>query len=287
MVYLPLLKKVFHTAAKWTPQKHHEQQAISVAVLSTLTSSVPSHEGAELGLSAAIRDASIIGSFTGSRVSEYAQSQLKRGQHFTTVPVNAASGAEGGKPIAFIPEDFSFFSCTHLEVEYTRAHRASYIRIRFRFTKGVRSFTFRLFAAVPASPFCPVQAAERVVRRWHAIAPGPNTPLFCFLPTFLARKPSFLSDKHMTAALRQAVRLTYPDKAHLIHQRIQAVSAHSLRVFACLCLKLAGWDEDAIAHQLRWNSSAIKFYIRQSLFQADDTGASLFKSALVTQAGIK
>ena len=80
----------------------------------------------------------------------------------------------------------------------------------------------------------------------------------------------------MTSALRIAALLTYLEGTHLVHQLIEAVSNHSLRVFACLFFKLAGWDEEAIAHELCWNSDTIKFYIRQALFQADEVGVSLF-----------
>ena len=84
----------------------------------------------------------------------------------------------------------------------------------------------------------------------------------------------------MTTALRAAAAKTHPDPSHLVHQHMVAITAHSLRVFACLCLKLAHWDEEDIAHQLRWESTAIKFYIRQALFQADAIGALLFTTAL-------
>ena len=48
----------------------------------------------------------------------------------------------------------------------------------------------------------------------------------------------------------------------------------------CLCLKNIGWDEDTIAHQLRWISDAVKYYIRQSLFQIDELSAKLFRYAV-------
>lgn len=81
----------------------------------------------------------------------------------------------------------------------------------------------------------------------------------------------------MTQALIAVALRTYPELAHLVRQHLAAITGNSFRVFACLCLRLAGWDEDAIAHQLRWDSAAIKVYIRQALFQADEIGATLFK----------
>ena len=73
---------------------------------------------------------------------------------------------------------------------------------------------------------------------------------------------------------------THPEQLYLVHQYIAVITGHSLCFFVCLYLKLAGWDEEDIAHQLRWYSAAIKVYIRQAIFQADEIGVTLFKSAL-------
>ena len=85
----------------------------------------------------------------------------------------------------------------------------------------------------------------------------------------------------MTSALRKAAITAYPSPHHIMRQQEDALHSQSLRVFACLCLKLGGWDEEKISHQLRWNSDAVKYYIRQSPFQADEVGAVLFTKALV------
>ena len=138
-----------------------------------------------------------------------------------------------------------------------------------------------MFSRLPSSPFCPVQAALRAYRRWARIAPGPDTPIFCFLSAFFSKTPSYLADSHITDALRLAAKKAHPDPRHLVHQHLHAISAHSLRVFACLCLQLAGWDEDTISYQLRWNSDAIKHYLRQSVLQVDAIGSSMLHSALI------
>jgi hypothetical protein len=43
-----------------------------------------------------------LGVFTGSRVSEYAQSNLRRGQRFQVVPTNEDTSIWGGQPLAFL-----------------------------------------------------------------------------------------------------------------------------------------------------------------------------------------
>ena len=86
----------------------------------------------------------------------------------------------------------------------------------------------------------------------------------------------------MTTALC-AVAKTHPDPLYQVHQHMVVFTAHSLRVFACICLKLENWDKEDIVHQLHWDSTAIKFNIRQAIFQADAIEASLFNPALVLQ----
>ena len=91
---------------------------------------------------------------------------------------------------------------------------------------------------------------------------------------------SYLTDKQMTVAFRQSALRVYPQGDHIMQKKANSLSSKSLRVFACLCLKLAGWTEEDISFQLRWTSDAVKLYARQSAFQADSVGASLFHSAL-------
>ena len=79
-----------------------------MVILSFIIEAVPTHDGAEMFLSAVAQDAAIIGTFTGFRVSEYAQLQWQKGVEFHTVPVNIASVVDEGKPIAFEISDFKF-----------------------------------------------------------------------------------------------------------------------------------------------------------------------------------
>ena len=278
--YVPLLATVFDITKKWTPAKFDECMPITIQILVDICAQASGAiSGQELRASACIRDATILGSFSGSRVAEYAQSKVYKGDSFSKVPSNTASGSEGGKPLAFFLDDFCFYSGTKRLLQEAHIHSAAYIEVRFRYTKGVRNWTYRMFAAIPSCQFCPVAAGIRVVRRWRHLFPGNDTPLFCYKQCFLS-KVCFLNDKQMTAAFRQSALRVYPHGDHIMQKKANSLSSKSLRVFACLCLKLAGWSEDDISYQLRWASDAVKFYVRQSAFQADAVGASLFKSAL-------
>ena len=278
--YVPLLAAVFDVTKKWTPVKFDECMPLNMQLLVDICSQAASRtQGHELRASATIRDATNFGSFSGSHAYEYAQSSVPKGQAFSKVPSNAASGSEGGKPIAFYRDDFSFYSSVKCHLDEDNMDSAAYLEVRFRYTKGVRNWTYRMFAAIPSCQFCPVKAGIRVIKRWRHLFPGDNTPIFCYKQSFLS-KVSYLTDKQMTAAFRQSALRVYPQGDHIMQKKANSLSSKSLRVFACLCLKLAGWTEEDISYQLRWTSDAVKFYVRQSAFQADSVGASLFHSAL-------
>ena len=74
-IYVPLLARVFATAKKWTPPSRPERQPITLAMLWYIVDRVGSSFSAEFALSAVVRDAVILATFTGLRVSEYAQTQ--------------------------------------------------------------------------------------------------------------------------------------------------------------------------------------------------------------------
>ena len=218
--------------------------------------------------------------FTGSRVSEYAQSKLSRGARYNTVPSNAAAGPQGGLPIAFTTADLALYTRKRIQITSPNLASAFYLTIRFRYTKGVHNFVHRTYASLPGSPLCPISAATRLLTRHHLLQMKSHDPLMCFLPARPRSAPCFLRDTHVTSGLRAAVVDTYPDEKHICRVHIAAISSRSIRVFACLCLRQAGWDLDSISHHLRWSSDAVKYYIHQSPFAAVDLSASLMASSL-------
>ena len=84
---------------------------------------------------------------TGGRV----RSSKPAGVPYMTVPINAASGKHGGEAIAFIRADFSFYSDGRVELFIAVITSASYLRARFRYTKGSRNFVYRIFLACTSS----------------------------------------------------------------------------------------------------------------------------------------
>ena len=126
---------MFDVARKWTPSKRPERQAITLLILQDIVNHIPSFQGSEFSLPATVRDAEILSAFSGSRISEYAQRKIPNGSKFQSVPINAASGSKGGKPIAFILQDFSFLYNTGIQLAITSPVALCYLRIRFRYSK--------------------------------------------------------------------------------------------------------------------------------------------------------
>ena len=91
-----------------------------------------------LGLRATVFDWTRLGVFTGSRISEYGQSQLESGERYSTTPVNPdVPDSQRGYPIAFVAADFTFFDNAHNVVGHSTlfAHhqqgQVQGVRIRF------------------------------------------------------------------------------------------------------------------------------------------------------------
>ena len=233
-------------------------------------------------------DAIILGSYTGSRCSEYCKGTTRKGESFAIVPRNDFTKEWGGLPIALISRDVAFMDMQLRLLTLAEATaKATYVSIRFRFDKGGgQNFSTRTFRRLDKkehtlSFFCPVLTAIRLLKRWLALGGDINFPLCCFKPK-TAPRPAVLADTHVTSLLRRAVESAYPDDNHLYRRNIKLFRTHSIRVFACCSLIAAGVSEAQIEYKLRWSSQAWKTYIRESLAEVDDTSLRLFHSARVS-----
>jgi hypothetical protein len=64
--------------------------------------------------------------------------------------------------------------------------------------------------------------------------------------------------------LKKALTVAYPDpNNHLCHLE-RFFMSHCLHISACLALASSGTPRDDIVYQLRWNSDAVEFYIRET-----------------------
>jgi hypothetical protein len=113
-----------------------------------------------------------LGFFTGSRNQEYCQSASRRQakQRFACIPNTNNAGPWAGQPLAFIAEDFDFYTMTHIRLDpafslmNTALDQICELHIRFRFDKSKNNFTIRKYRHQSQAPFDPVIAAINILR---------------------------------------------------------------------------------------------------------------------------
>lgn len=212
---------------------------------------------------AAVFDWVRLGVFTGSRLSEYAQGKRHKGQMFATIPDDAAAGSWRGQAIAFIQSDFTFldFDRRHVPFEEAIASGATELHVRFRFDKSKENFTVRKFKRNHGHYLCPVKAALSIIRRARLLRVPQAYPLGVFR-TADSSTYSFLSAREITFVMRAACTQAYPDPMHHMRLNIHRIVSHSNRVTAAVALHNAGVSIEDISFRLRWNSDAVKFYLR-------------------------
>jgi hypothetical protein len=219
-----------------------------------------------------------LGVFTGSRISEYGQTSTARskitGKRYACIPNSPDAGPWANQPLAFLAEDFTFYSATAILVDNrfcllnTALEHIWELHIRFRFDKSKNNFTIRKFTRLPGMRFDPVIAAINIIRRAHILGILPGEPLGQYR-AIGSSVNSLLQDSHVRDHLRMACRLAYPDPRHYCRIHILGLVAHSNRVTAALCLKLGGASDEEIAFRLRWHIASVPTYLRECFHGID------------------
>jgi hypothetical protein len=207
------------------------------------------------------------GIFTGSRLSEYGQEGVKAKStvRWNVVPNSRDVPPEWrNKPVAFIAADFEFYNDQMVLMSHAWALNApmtvSYFRVRFRYDKSKGNFTYRKYCRVSHAFLCPIQAALSIIRRARDLNIGPDEPLGQFRNGH--GKLSCLTGDHMRQTLQNTCGSAHPDPNHYLRRHSNRLGSHSLRVTACVALHNAGVGIDDICFRLRWNSDAVKLYLR-------------------------
>jgi hypothetical protein len=107
---------------------------------------------------------------------------------------------------------------------------------------------------------CPVAAALSFTRRGPKLLNHEFEPLGMFIAKNSQRYT--VRGRHVQRLIQDACRLAHPAPAHYLRQHIDRLMSHSLRVTAAVALHNAGVSLDDISFRLRWNSDAVKLYIR-------------------------
>jgi hypothetical protein len=207
-----------------------------------------------------------LGVFTGSRLSEYAQSNLRRGQRFQVVPSSDDTGIWAGQPLAFLRDDFTFYDSADCLVPHSTLHdrhskkQVTMVHIRFRYDKSAKKFSVRKFPTSNDSILNPVDATVSILHRANLLGVPPNEPVGVYggkLGYY------FLRDSHVRDILRLICVRTYPDPTHYLRVHILRLVPHSNRVTAAVCLQMGGATRDDIAFRLRWHIASVPTYLRE------------------------
>ena len=277
----PFLSNLLADRRTWK-KKRDKKEPLTGSILDAMLELVTLDPQGILSAMSAAYDWCRFGLFTGSRLGEYGQSKPPKNapeDWFATAPNNKDVPAEWrGKPLAFIEEDFTFYTSKKIslskEAILADPTRAAILRVRYRYDKSNNNFEFRFYSRRHGSHICAIKAAMSILRRHRMLGRSTDLPLGAFMNN--QGKICTIRGKHMEKSMRLGCERAYPNKDHYLRQHIKRLMSHSIRVFACVALKNAGVSEEDIVYRLRWNSDAVKFYTRDCYRLSDTlTGQAL------------
>ena len=131
------------------------------------------------------------------------------------------------------------------------------------------------------SEFCVPSAFRSMIARARSLDQPSHLPLTVYRDA--KGKKKYLSHKVLTDYLRKIAKLAHPN---ITPEALQRISAHSIRVWACVLLFEAGKKGDYIKKRLRWLSDCYRVYLRDTQGLAEqhneclDEYAALIKSLM-------
>jgi hypothetical protein len=268
MVLHPFVGDRIQLRRKWQkPREKREPYTFQMfQTFHTMVSKAEAHDiGNFLDLPSLVFDTQCLGIFTGSRVSEYAQS---KGSVATVsrVPQPASKPSSLAPAVAFIASDFLFLAANGTIIPHAQLFldttQAVQLQIRFRHDKSGRNHSIRKYGR-GSSWMCPIEASIRLLRRAHKLRIPAHDPV-CAYRKLHGLGHRWLRDYHVSQLMRRVAVQTYPDKNHFLRVNIDRFASHSNRVTAAVALHHAGMSIDDIAQRLRWKPLSVSFYLRET-----------------------
>jgi hypothetical protein len=265
----PYIHELISQRAAWsqpTPRKEPYTYRMLATQATFLATSTLSPNKTFLTQEYVVWDWLRLGIFTGSRLSEYGQSNLRRGQRYQVIPSSEDTGIWAGQPLAFIRADFTFYDandCLIAHEDIFHCHRKKQImmvHIRFRYDKSADNFSTRKFPSSTDAILNPVDATVSILHRAAILGIAPNEPIGVYGGKL---RYCFLRDSHVRDILRRICIRTYPDTTHYLRVHIQRLVPHSNRVTAAVCLQMGGATLADIAFRLRWHITSVPTYLRE------------------------
>ena len=277
----PFITEVINQRRAWA-QPRQKKEPITRAMFTNaqnrLESNLTRDKTSILGRQAAVHNFTCLGLFTGSRVGEYGQTSARRGT-FHRIPYTPDAGAWAGLPIAFIRDDFTFWTKYAVELDKSDLARVSAeameVYIRFRYDKSINNFTIRKFCRTHDAFLCPVKASIAILVRAKLLQVPHLAPIGVFRKTKSSSGYDYLTNTDVTAELRMTCTHTYTDPHHYMHQRKMHIMAHSVRVTAAVALHANKVSFDTIAFRLRWSVPSVQHYIRENSQNLADLSAAV------------
>jgi hypothetical protein len=205
-------------------------------------------------------DWSVIGIYTGPRLTEWAQ-------HNSGITMNKT-----GEPKAFLWGDVEFRGENDRRMSTPDALSRPYLvhtaRLTWREQKnGNNGEKKTLVRAFGSDTLCAISALIRIMKRFQDLGlDKASHPLAVFTDTGLVdgnvsliRPPQI--DNFLQDAAKAVYNITKPEE-------LARFTSHSFRVGACVALHAAGISELNIKHALRWRSTSFMQYLRDLPCQA-------------------
>ena len=289
----PYLAQQIQQRKIWSkPKDRHEP--LTYDIIQEL-SKYPQHAKihvAFLSLEALVYDTCRLGCFTGSRISEYGQTNLRKGVRFQTVPMSVDAGAAqwAGLPLAFIRSDFTFYDVQHCLLDSTtifaqyRAGSVAHLAILFRYDKSPRNFSIRKFTTTDDLHLDAVNAAVSLIHRADLLGIPLDEPICAFQASGRNATSTFLRDYHVKNVIQAAAIRAYPNPRHYLRVNIHCLVPHSNRVTAALVLKLGGDSLSDIAWKLRWTEGSVPGYLRECWQELGTKAVTVLQGAWKTSS---
>jgi hypothetical protein len=267
-ILVPYIKARIDLRKKWQ-QPREKREPYTLDMFRVFSERVAAAEKinptAFLGKLSLVFNTQCLGIFTGSRVSEYAQSKGSR-VSVSRVPVQPGQSSSTALPVAFMAEDFTFLSADGRIIPhralFLQPHKAISLHITFRHDKSGRNYCVRKYGR-GKNWLCPIMAAAKILYRAHLLNVPPLDPVCAYRPQGHSSN-RFLRDTDVTDTMRQMCIAAYPDPTHYLRLHINCFASHSNRVTAAVALSQSNMTIDDIAHRLRWKPESVAHYLRES-----------------------
>ena len=190
-----------------------------------------------------MHDWTVFSAFSGSRVGKYGQSKTKRNE-YSHIPVSVDAGEWAGQPLAFISQDFTFWTDNGLQLSWSNLKhllsRADEVWVRFRYDKSRNNHVICKFRKMGHPILCPVKAAVSILYRAQLLQVPLHKPIgmFCQQDRKACFKTgyTYLLNTDVTNEMHATCCCTYPDKDHYMNKNHKLIMAHSVHVTAAVAL---------------------------------------------------